>query len=309
MCMSKLDAKVEVGEEKKDSGWCPKPDWFKVALPGRGWYAKVAGILKEQGLATVCQGAQCPNMGECWGRGTTTIMILGDTCTRRCRFCAVRKGNPGGVVDKEEPEKVASAIKNLGLRYAVLTSVDRDDLDDGGASIFAETIRAIKRRTPDVSVEVLTPDFGGRDELLDSMAQSGCDVLAHNVETVRRLSGQVRDPRCGYDLSLGVLEGYCRHGRGMVPVKSSIMLGLGETEQEIGETLRDLRAVGVSMVTLGQYLRPGKKHVPVQRYVTPGEFDNWRDVALGMGFAAVASGPMVRSSYNAEQLERDAADR
>ena len=232
-----------------------KPEWLKVRPPAGESFAHIKSLLRGHNLHTVCEEAHCPNLGECWGGGTATIMLLGDTCTRGCRFCAVTSGNPRGVVDTLEPAKVAESVADLGLTFVVLTSVDRDDLPDGGAAHFAQTVRAIKARSPGIVVETLVPDFRGDPEAIRTALSGGQEVFDHNVETVRRLQGTVRDPRANYEQSLFVL----RHAKSVRPdvyTKSSIMLGLGETEDEVLETLRDLRAVGVDIVTLGQYLRP-----------------------------------------------------
>lgn len=275
-----------------------KPEWLTVRPPGGGGYAQLKTLLRGLDLHTVCEEAHCPNVSECWGGGTATIMLMGDTCTRGCRFCAVTSGNPGGVLDPREPAKVAAAIAELGLTYVVLTSVDRDDLRDGGAEHFARTVRAIKARTPEVLVETLVPDFGGNEDAIRVAATADQEVFDHNVETVRRLQARVRDPRASYDQSLSVLR-FAREVRPELRTKSSIMLGLGETEEEVLETLRDLRGVGVDIVTLGQYLRPSAKHLPVEAFVSPEAFAGYREKAEAMGFRYVASGPLVRSSYRA----------
>ena len=278
-----------------------KPEWLRVRPPAGENYAHLKSLLRSLDLHTVCEEARCPNVGECWGGGTATIMLLGDVCTRGCRFCAVRSGNPHGVVDPDEPRKVAVAIADLGLTYVVLTSVDRDDLPDGGAAHFASTIREIKQRNPEILVEALIPDFQGDMEAVRCVVDAGPDVLDHNLETVRRLQTAARDRRAGYDQSLAVL----RAAKAMRPgiyTKSSIMLGLGETEGEVLEALRDLRAVDVNILTLGQYLRPSAWHLPVQEFVSPDRFDAYREIAERMGFLYVASGPLVRSSYRAGEF-------
>lgn len=255
--------------------------------------------LRRLALHTVCESARCPNQGECWGAGTATVMILGDTCTRSCRFCAVRSGHPGGATDPDEPRRVASAVREAGLGYVVVTSVDRDDLPDGGAGQFAATIRALREANPAVRVEVLIPDY--LDEELSRVLEAGPDVLAHNVEVVRRLSAGVRDRRASYDRSLRTL----RQAAAFRPdglAKSSVMLGLGETVEEVRECLGDLRDAGVRLLTLGQYLRPSSRHLPVVRYVPPQEFADLERDARAMGFEFVASGPLVRSSYRAAEL-------
>ena len=278
-----------------------KPEWLRVRPPAGENYAHLKSLLRSLDLHTVCEEAHCPNVGECWGGGTATIMLLGDVCTRGCRFCAVRSGNPHGVVDPDEPRKVAVAIADLSLTYVVLTSVDRDDLPDGGAAHFASTIREIKQRNPEILVEALIPDFQGDMEAVRCVVDAGPDVLDHNLETVRRLQTAARDRRAGYDQSLAVL----RAAKAMRPgiyTKSSIMLGLGESEGEVLEALRDLRAGGVDVVTFGQYLRPSAWHLPVQEFVSPDRFDAYREIAERMGFLYVASGPLVRSSYRAGEF-------
>jgi lipoic acid synthetase len=273
-----------------------RPDWLKVALPQRGAFQITRGIVQGNRLHTVCESARCPNIGECWGAGTATFMILGDICTRGCRFCAVTTGRPVGL-DREEPERVAEAIASMPIRHAVITSVNRDELADGGASIFAHTIRAIRRRSPGVSVEVLIPDLMGSRAALDVVIDAAPDVLNHNVETVPRLYRTVR-PQAKYLRSLWVLARSKSRG---LRTKSSLMVGLGETEEEIIAVLRDLRGVDCDIATIGQYLQPTKEHLPVQRWVTPDEFRHYRESALALGFRHVESGPLVRSSYHAER--------
>lgn len=275
------------------------PPWLKVRLPTTEALRSTGKLLRANGLHTVCEGARCPNQGECWGAGTATVLILGDTCTRACRFCAVKSGRPGGVVDEGEPARVAAAVAASGLSYVVLTSVDRDDLPDGGASIYAATLRAIRAAVPGTRVEVLVPDYLG--DSLDVLLGAAPDVFAHNVEVVRRLTPSVRDRRASYDRSLEVLSTATRLRPGM-PTKSSVMLGLGESRDEVVETLADLKNAGVRMVTLGQYLRPSMRHLPVERYLPPEEFEELQTVATGLGFEFVAAGPLVRSSYRAAEL-------
>jgi lipoic acid synthetase len=278
----------------------PKPPWLKVKAPGGERYAGLKQTLRKLDLYTVCEEARCPNVGECWSAGTATIMLLGHTCTRGCRFCAVTTGNPRGAYDPREPEHVARAIAELDLNYVVLTMVDRDDLIDGGAGQVANTVRALRARCPSLLVETLVGDFRGRLGDVDVVLDSRPDVFAHNVEVVRRITKRIRDQRCEYDLTLGVL----RHAKERGPerfVKSSIMVGIGETNDEVLETLRDLRTAGVDIVTLGQYLRPTPKHAEVARYVTPEEFRSYEEYAKEIGFAFVASGPLVRSSYHAAE--------
>jgi lipoic acid synthetase len=275
-----------------------KPDWLRVRPPGGGDYAHLKALFRDLRLHTVCEEAHCPNVGECWGGGTATIMLLGDVCTRGCRFCAVTSGNPKGGLDLDEPRKVAGAVAEMDLSYVVLTSVDRDDLPDGGASHFARTIREIKARRPDILVEALIPDFQGDLEAVRTVVEAAPDVLDHNIETVRRLQGMARDRRAHYDQSLAVLRG----AKGMRPglfTKSSIMLGLGETREEVIAAMQDLRANRVDIVTLGQYLRPSAWHLPVTEFVSPEAFDELRAAGEALGFAYVAAGPLVRSSYRA----------
>jgi lipoic acid synthetase len=282
------------------------PEWFKVKAPGGEAYAAIKQALRERGLSTVCEEARCPNLAECWGGGpkgvgTATLMVMGGTCTRGCRFCSVPTGKPGAL-DPEEPRKASETVALMGVRYVVITSVDRDDLADGGAAHFASVIRQVKADSPDVLVEVLTPDFQGDEDALAAILQAGPDVVAHNVETVRRLTPLVRDRRAGYDQTLGVLRAYKRLGARHT--KTSIMVGLGETEAEVEECLRDLRAAGVDIVTFGQYLRPTQeaRHLPVTEFVHPRQFGRYAEMARGLGFLYVASGPLVRSSYKAGEL-------
>ena len=278
-----------------------KPAWLKVRAPGGANYARLKENLRGLNLHTVCEEAHCPNIGECWSGGTATIMVLGDTCTRGCNFCAVNTGNPQGVVDPNEPENTALAIASWGLTYVVVTSVDRDDLPDGGALHFASTIRALHRRCPDLLVEVLVSDFRGDLKAVETVVAAKPEVFAHNIETVERLQRPVRDPRASYAQSMRVLE----HAKATAPdrlTKSSIMVGLGESAAEVTQTLADLRAVGCDVVTLGQYLRPSQRHLPVEQYVEPEVFEAWKEEAQAMGFAYVASGPLVRSSYKAGEF-------
>jgi lipoyl synthase len=278
----------------------PKPPWLKVRAPSGSRYLELKKTLRELDLHTVCEEARCPNVAECWASGTATVMLLGHTCTRGCRFCAVTTGNPKGAVDPREPEHVARAIAKLGLRYVVLTMVDRDDLLDGGAEHVAETVRSLGRHQPDVMVEVLVSDFTGNERHVQTVVESGPHVFAHNVEVTRRLTPTIRDPRCDYDRSLAVLAAAKR----LAPAdftKSSIMVGVGETQAEVEQTMRDLRSASVDVVTIGQYLRPSPKHAPVDRYVTPEEFDHYSRLGNELGFEFVASGPLVRSSYHAAE--------
>ena len=278
-----------------------KPNWLRARMPGGERFDAVRRNVNEHRLSTVCQESHCPNIGECWNNGTATIMVMGSVCTRACKFCAVDTGNPKGWLDPEEPENTAKSVELMGLRYIVLTSVDRDDLDDGGAAHDAACVSSIKARTPHVAVEALTPDFDGVHEAIEKVVDSGLDVFAQNVETVERLTHYVRDPRAGYEKTLKVLE-HAKNHRPDVLTKTSIMLGLGETDEEILQTMDDLRAVGVDILTLGQYLRPTPNHLPVERYVTPEEFNRYRDIGLEKGFMEVPSGPMVRSSYRADRV-------
>mmetsp|Transcript_32648 Transcript_32648/g.77999 ORF Transcript_32648/g.77999 Transcript_32648/m.77999 type:complete len:365 (+) Transcript_32648:68-1162(+) len=279
-----------------------KPPWLKMTNPnltpeGAERYKEVRATIKETGLATVCQEARCPNAGECWSAGTATVMIMGDTCTRGCRFCSVATSRTPPPPDVDEPRKVAEAVTRWGVDYIVLTMVDRDDLADQGAAHVASTVRELKQRQPYLKVETLIGDFQGRKELIREVLESGMDVFAHNVETVERLTPTVRDRRAGYAQTMEVLR-YAKQARPDVVTKSSIMLGLGETDEEVHQTLRDLSAAGVEMVTFGQYLQPTKRHMKVTRFVPPEEFDQWRVAGEALGLH-VASGPMVRSSYRA----------
>jgi len=283
----------------------PKPSWLKAEPPKGENYERLKNTVKGLGLATVCEEARCPNIGECWGgkqgTATATIMLMGDTCTRGCRFCAVKTSRTPPPLDPDEPRKVAEAIHKWGLDYVVLTSVDRDDLPDGGAAHIAETVRRLKTGDKVPLVEVLTPDFQGKLELVALVANSGLDVYAHNVETVEALTPFVRDYRAGYRQSLKVLE-HAKKVRPNLITKSSIMLGCGETDEQVRQTLRDLREHGVDVVTFGQYLRPSPRHMKVAAYITPDKFQHWREEAEAMGFLYVASGPLVRSSYRAGEF-------
>lgn len=277
-----------------------KPEWLKVRAPGGESYAHLKHTLRELDLHTVCEEARCPNVGECWAVGTATIMLLGHTCTRGCRFCAVTTGNPRGALDPREPEHVARAIARLGLNYVVLTMVDRDDLLDGGAAHVASTIEGLHEHRPELLVEALVGDFVGRLRDVDVVVDAGPDVFAHNVEVPRRLTPLIRDRRCSYDTSLAVL----RHAKERAPdrlTKSSVMVGVGETDDEVVDTLRDLREARVDIVTLGQYLRPSEKHAAVDRFVEPSRFEEYERTGKELGFAFVASGPLVRSSYHAAE--------
>jgi lipoic acid synthetase len=277
-----------------------KPPWLRAPLATGAAFQGVRQIVREHRLATVCEEAKCPNIGECWNAGTATLMLMGSVCTRACRFCAVDTGNPRGWLDPEEPENVARSVELMRLSYVVLTSVDRDDLPDGGAAHYAAAVRAIKRRMPATAVEALTPDFAGvvRDVL--TVVDAGIEVFAQNLETVERLTRKVRDPRAGYRQTLDVLEAAKQH-RPSLLTKTSLMLGLGESDREIRAALADLRAARVDLVTLGQYLCPTPHHLPVERYVRPEEFLAYRDLALELGFLECVAGPLVRSSYRAER--------
>lgn len=274
----------------------PKPEWLRVKLPTGENYRKVREVVSDHGLHTICQSGNCPNMGECWGEGTATFMILGNVCTRSCGFCSVATGRPEQV-DPFEPARVARSVELMGLKHCVITSVDRDDLDDGGADIWARTIRAIRRRCPGTTMETLIPDFRGHWQDLQVVVDAAPDVLSHNLETVRRLTRKVR-VQARYDRSLEVLM---RAKRAGLRTKSGIMLGLGETDQEVLETMDDLRSVGTDVMTLGQYLRPTMAHLPVEEYIHPDRFERFREEGISRGFRFVESGPLVRSSYHAEK--------
>jgi lipoyl synthase len=277
-----------------------KPAWLRARAPMGEGFQGIRALVKQHRLATVCEEAKCPNIGECWNAGTATLMVLGAVCTRACRFCSVDTGNPRGWLDPAEPQNAARTVELMKLRYVVLTSVDRDDLPDGGAGHYAACVAAIRAACPDTAVEALVPDFQGRLEDVATVVDSGIAVFAQNIETVQRLTHPVRDPRAGYRQTLAVLAGAKAHRPGVL-TKSSLMLGLGETDEEIVHTLRDLRAAGVDIVTLGQYLQPTPNHLPVERFVTPAQFDAYRAQALRLGFLECVSGPLVRSSYRAEQ--------
>jgi len=277
-----------------------KPDWLRIRIQGGAEFDKVRAIVHEHGLATVCEEAKCPNLSECWSSGTATIMLMGDVCTRACRFCAVNTGNPRGWLNPLEPENTARSVQLMKLRYVVLTSVNRDDLPDGGAGHYAACVRRVKEVNPQTAVEALTPDFLGVLDDIETVVDSGIEVFAQNVETVRRLTHPVRDPRAGYEQTLAVLA-HAKQYRPEVLTKTSLMLGLGETDEEIDAAMDDLRAAGVDILTLGQYLQPTAHHYPVQRWVSPGQFEEYRRRGLAKGFLEVVSGVFVRSSYRAEQ--------
>lgn len=274
------------------------PEWVKVKLPGDGRYADVRRQLSQRNLHTVCEEARCPNLGECWGGGTATFMILGKVCTRGCRFCDVITGKPNDLPSPDEPIDVAKAAAAMKLKYVVVTSVDRDDLPDGGAAHFVKTVAALKQELPHAYVELLTPDFAGNRDAIETVGRSGAEVLAQNVETVRRLTRIVRDVRCSYDRTLEVLARYRAIDPSLI-VKTSLLLGMGETLDEVKAALVEIRSVNVDWITIGQYLRPTRKHLPVDRFVTPHEFELLGDYARSLGFPLVSVGPLVRSSYRA----------
>jgi len=283
-----------------------RPSWIKVRAPTAAEaeeMRRVRDVLRKHRLTTICQGALCPNAVECWGARTATFLLLGDMCTRTCRFCGVPSGDPRGAVDEDEPKRIADAVEELGLRYVVLTSVDRDDLPDGGSDLFAKTIRRVSQAHEETRVEALIPDFSGRTRDVETILDAAPDVVAHNIETVRRLTQTLRDRRAGYEQSLSVLEHISRHGGG-IRVKSGLMLGLGETSSEVDETLRDLYKAGVRIVTIGQYLRPTSHAAPVERFVPPDEFERIEERARAIGFSAAIAGPLVRSSYHAAEAFR-----
>ena len=282
-------------EPKKRS----KPDWLKIRLPGGKDYLHVKDIVDQHKLHTICTSGHCPNMCDCWGRGTATLMILGDICTRSCKFCAVKTGKPLPA-DIGEPQRVAESVSLMKLKHCVITSVDRDDLEDGGAGIWAETIQTIKKLNPETTIEALIPDFQGRIELLDIVIAAGPEVISHNLETVKRLTPQIRSV-ANYDTSLEVIE---HISRSMSRSKSGIMVGLGEMENEVYETMDDLRGVNCEIFTIGQYLQPSYTHHPVIEFVSPEKFESFRKAGLEKGFSFVESGPLVRSSYHAEKHVR-----
>lgn len=273
-----------------------KPDWLKIKLPKGQNYLKVKGILQEKGLHTICSSGKCPNMGECWNAGTATFMILGDICTRSCKFCATKTGKPLPV-DEQEPEKIAQSVKQLGLKHVVITSVDRDDLPDGGASMWAATILKVKELNPGTTIETLVPDFGGNPDNLQTVIKAAPEIISHNLETVRRLTSQVRSA-AQYERSLQVIRMIADSG---IPAKSGIMVGLGESVTEVLETMDDLRKANCSIFTIGQYLQPTPNHLPVAEYIHPDQFEKYRIAGLAKGFKHVESKPLVRSSYHAEK--------
>ncbi len=278
-----------------------KPSWLRIKPQNSSKYKELKNIVSDKKLNTVCEEAMCPNIQECWGHGTATFMLLGSVCTRACRFCAVDTGNPKGNLDKDEPAKVANSIAYMNLKYAVLTSVNRDDLSDGGAEHFSNTIQAIKEKAPEVIVEALVPDFLGNKQSIEILLDSNLEVFAQNLETVNRLTKSVRDPRAGYDQTLEVLS-YAKQYSPSVITKTSLMFGLGETEEEILKSFADIKQTGVDVLTLGQYMRPTVNHLPVKKWYTPEEFEYFKDLAIEIGFLEVASGPMVRSSYRADRI-------
>jgi len=278
-----------------------KPTWLRVKSQNSSKYRELKSIVSDKKLHTVCEEAMCPNIQECWSHGTATFMLLGSVCTRACKFCAVDTGNPKGSLDKDEPIKVANSIAHMNLKYAVLTSVNRDDLADGGAEHFSHTIQAIKEKAPEVIVEALVPDFLGNEQSIEILLNSKLEVFAQNLETVSRLTKRVRDPRAGYDQTLEVLS-YAKQHSPSVITKTSLMFGLGETEEEILKTFDDIKGTGVDVLTLGQYMRPTVNHLPVEKWYTPEEFEYFKDLAIEIGFLEVASGPMVRSSYRADRI-------
>ena len=278
-----------------------KPTWLRVNPKISFKYKELKKIVHQRNLKTVCEEAMCPNIHECWNHGTATFMLLGSVCTRACKFCAVDTGNPNGRLDKTEPKKVANSISLMGIKYAVLTSVNRDDLADGGAFHYAKTVRAIKKKTPEVTVEALVPDFLGQKQSIEILLDSGLEVFAQNVETVDRLTKEVRDPRASYLQTLGVLS-YSKKYKPSILTKTSLMLGLGETYDEIYRAMQDIRDQGVDILTLGQYLRPTINHLPVAKWYSPEEFSFLKEKAISLGFLEVASGPMVRSSYRADRI-------
>jgi lipoyl synthase len=291
-------------EEQQKVTLCPRlPDWLRVKMPGGPRYIELKHLMRDHQLHTVCEAAHCPNIGECWERGTATFMILGDICTRRCHYCAVTTGRPTGI-DLQEPGRLAETVRMMGLRYCVITSVNRDDLPDGGAFIFAACIKKVRAEAPGCKVEVLIPDFAGAWPALQKVIDARPDVLNHNIESTRRIFPRVR-PRGNYRLSLDLLGRVKEMDSGMV-TKSGIIVGMGETREEVLETMQDLRGVGCDLLTIGQYLRPSAKHLPIDRFYTPAEFAELRQIGEEMGFKHVASGPLVRSSYHADE-QHDAA--
>jgi lipoic acid synthetase len=284
--------------ENKPELMTRKPDWLKISLPQGKEYLNVKDVIARKKLHTICVSGKCPNMSECWGRGTATFMILGDICTRACRFCSVKTGSPRGIVDWGEPERLAESIKSMELRHVVLTSVERDDLPDGGAGFWATTVRKVKEVNPHVTIETLIPDFNGVEEHINLVIDSGPNIVSHNMETVRRLTPKIRS-RAKYDTSLKTLETIAKSGK--AKPKSGIMVGLGELEEEVIQTMDDLINVGCRVLTIGQYLQPTKKHLTVKEFIKPDQFKRYKEIGLEKGFQFVESGPLVRSSYHAER--------
>lgn len=286
----------EISENSDSNIRIKKPKWLRVKLPTGENYKKVRSLVDQHKLHTICESGSCPNMGECWGEGTATFMILGNICTRSCGFCAVKTGRPDDV-DVFEPGKVAHSVKTMGIKHAVITSVDRDDLKDGGSEIWVQTVKAVRQQSPGTTMETLIPDFAGNWENLQRIIDVAPEIVSHNLETVRRLTKQVRI-QAKYDRSLEVLF---RLKKGGMRTKSGVMLGLGESEEEVVETMQDLRSVQVDILTLGQYLQPTPKHLPVAEFITPEKFQEYKELGMKMGFKYVESGPLVRSSYHAEK--------
>jgi len=278
-----------------------KPDWIRSKFVANDKFARVIKTLKQLNLHTVCVEAKCPNLGECWGHGTATFLILGDICTRHCKFCATKTGNPRGIIDYDEPERVLKAVEEMNLDYVVITSVTRDDLEDHGAEIYAKTVRLIKSKYPNILVEVLVPDLRANPEHIKKIINSGVDVFAHNVEVVERLTPEIRDRRASFETSLRTLK-IAKDIKPDLYTKSGLMVGLGETKDEIIDTMKRLREIKVNFLTIGQYLRPSIKHAPVIKYYTPEEFKEFEKIGLSMGFDYIASGPLVRSSYRAGEF-------
>ncbi len=295
--LSEIDKKSSVIERNRPL-MERKPEWLKISLPQGKQYLDVKEIIARKGLHTICVSGKCPNLSECWGRGTASFMILGDVCTRACRFCNVKTGSPGGIVDHGEPARLAETIEKMGLKHCVITSVDRDDLPDGGAEFWATTVRRVKERNPELTIETLIPDFNGVEEFINQVIDAGPNIVSHNMETVRRLTPKVRS-RAKYDTSLRTLEIVAKSGK--VRPKSGMMVGLGEGEDEVTQTMDDLISVGCKVLTIGQYLQPTRKHLGVKEYVSLEQFRKYREIGLEKGFEFVESGPLVRSSYRAER--------
>jgi len=284
--------------ENKPELMTRKPDWLKISLPQGKEYLNVKDVIARKKLHTICVSGKCPNMSECWGRGTATFMILGDICTRACRFCSVKTGSPQGIVDWGEPDRLAESIRNMELKHVVLTSVDRDDLPDGGADFWAKTVKRVKELNPELTIETLIPDFYGIEEHINLVIDSGPNIVSHNMETVRRLTPKIRS-RAKYDTSLRTIETIAKSGK--AKPKSGIMVGLGEYEEEVIQTMDDLISVGCRVLTIGQYLQPTKKHLTVKEFIKPLQFQKYKEIGLEKGFQFVESGPLVRSSYHAER--------